>query len=664
MAVKIMKKLLIFLLLLSPAFVFAAEEIPLIPRKLFLGNPERDRPLISPGGTRIAYLAPSSGGVMNLWVRTLGKSDDRMVTDDKGSGIFVFHWGFNDQHVLFLQDNQGDENDHLKTVDLETSKVRDLTPFKDVRAVNLLKDDQHPEEVLIGLNKRDKTLFDMYRVNLLTGEVTLEATNPGDVIGWTTDEQFKIRAATAFQENLSTAIRVRDAVDKPWRNLFVTPFERTPFLGQYNGGTLVTGFSADGKTLYAATSANSDTTQLVSIDVATGKILKVLAQDPRGDLWDVADAYEVLTDKKTGAPQAAAFNYLKPEYKSIEPAFEKDLAFLKANETGVFRIMNRDYADRLWIVRYINDRKPARYFLYSRNPQKLDLLIDPDPRLSKYTLSEMKPVQIRARDGMELVAYLVLPQGDQQRNLPLILMPHGGPWYRDEWGFEGEVQWLANRGYALLKVNFRGSAGFGLKYMNAGTGQWCTGSMQHDLTDSVRWAIDQGIADPKRVVVYGGSYGGYATLCALTMTPELYVAGVDLVGPSDVGHLLSSFPPYWKPVKKRWIRRIGVDAENDPEGNRRISPLYHVDKIRVPVLIAHGTNDPRVKQEASDRIVKEMREKKLPVTYLVYPDEGHGFYREPNILDFAGRLEEFLARHLKGRLEPRQEIAGTSVQVR
>ena len=659
-----MKKIFLLLFLLSHTLIFAADEVPLIPRKMFMGNAERDRPLISPGGTRIAYLAPSSEGVMNIWVRTIGKSDDRMVTNDKSNGLFHFFWGFNDQHILFLQDNQGDENDHLKTVDVESGNVRDLTPYKDVRATNLLKDDQHPEEVMIGLNKRDKTVFDMYRVNLLTGVVTLEATNPGDVIGWTTDEDFKIRAATAFQEDLSTAIRVRDAADQPWRNLLVTPFERTPFLGQYNGGSVITGFSKDGKSLYAVTSANSDTTQLVSIDIATGKILKVLAEDPRGDLWDVADSYEVLTDKRTGAPQAAAFNYLKPEYKSIDPAFQSDLAFLKANETGVFRIINRDYEDRLWIVRYINDVKPSRYFLYTRSPQKLELLIDPDPRLSTYTLAEMKPVQIRARDGMELVGYLTLPQGEQQKNLPLVLLPHGGPWHRDDWGFDSEVQWLANRGYATLKVNFRGSTGFGLKYLNAGTGQWCTGSMQHDLTDAVRWAIAQGIADSKRVVIYGGSYGGYAALCGLTMTPELYVAGVDLVGPSDVAHLLSSFPPYWKPVKKRWIRRIGIDAENDPEGNRKISPLYNVDKIRVPVLIAHGTNDPRVKQEASDRMVQAMREKKLPVTYLVYPDEGHGFYREPNILDFIGRLEEFLAKYLKGRLEPRQEIPGTSVQVR
>jgi dipeptidyl aminopeptidase/acylaminoacyl peptidase len=658
-----MKSLTLILLILSCSIIIA-EDVPLIPRKVLLGYPEKDDPLISPAGTRIAYLAPSSEGVLNIWVKSVDKNDDRMVTDDKDNGIYYFHWGYNDQHILFFQDTDGDENDHLKTVNIKTREVKDLTPFEGVRATNLLKDDQHPEEVMVGLNRRDKRVFDMYRINVITGDVKLEAENPGDVIGWTTDTDFRIRAATAFQDDLSTAIRVRDDLSQPWRNLFVTPFEKTPFLGQYNGGSLVVGFSKDGKTLYAVTSANSDTTQLVAIEVASGKIARVLAEDANGDLWDVDDRYEVLTDKRTGAPQAAAFNYLEPEYKSIGTATSEDLSFLKSQQSGVFQIISRTVEDDLWIVKYVSNKKPHSYFLYKRQEKKLDELIDPHPKLSTYEMPERKAVLVPARDGMKLVSFLTLPLGKEKQKLPLVLSVHGGPWYRDEWGFDRETQWLANRGYAVLQVNFRGSSGFGLKYMNAGTGQWCTGSMQHDLTDSVKWAIEQGIADPKRILIHGGSYGGYATLCGLAFTPDLYVAGVNTVGPSEVAHLLSSFPDYWKPVKKRWIRRIGVDAENDPEGNRRISPLYHADKIRVPMLIAHGTNDPRVKQEASDRIVEALRKNNVPVTYLVYPDEGHGWYREPNILDFNGRLEEFLAKHLGGRLEPLTDVKGTSVQLR
>jgi dipeptidyl aminopeptidase/acylaminoacyl peptidase len=653
------------LVLAVSSTAFGSEkEVPLIPRKLLFGNPDKAYPLISPGGTRIAYLAPSKEGVMNIWVVTVGKQDDKMVTNDPVRGIFDFLWGYSDDYILFFQDTNGDENDHLKSVDLRNGDVRDLTPYKDVRATNLLKDDQHPEEVMIGLNRRDPRLFDMYRVNLLTGDVKLEAENPGDVIGWTTDRQFKIRAATAFREDLNTAIRVRDSLDKPWRDLLVTPFERTPFLGQYNGGSLVIGFHENGKILYAATSMNSDTTQLVSLDVETGKILEVLAEDPNGDLWESGDNYEVLQDKKTGAVQAAAFQYLKPHYKVINKNLQQDFAILEKAESGVFKITSRDMNDSIWMVKYTSDVKPDVYYLYYRQSKKLEPLIHVKPELEKYTFAPQKGIEIPARDGMKLVSYLTLPVGLEPKKLPLVLTPHGGPWYRDEWGFYADTQWLANRGYAVLQVNFRGSSGFGLKYMNAGTGQWCTGSMQNDLTDAVKWAISEGIADPERVAIYGGSYGGYATLCGIVYTPELYVAAVDMVGPSDVGYLLKSFPEYWKPVKKRWIRRIGVDAEKDQENNRRISPLYHVEKIRTPLLIAHGSNDPRVKQAASDQIVAAMREKKLPVTYIVYPDEGHGLGREPNILDFTQRMEEFLAHYLKGRLEPPSKIEGSSVQIK
>ena len=644
--------------------VHSSDQLPLIPRKVLFGNAVKDKPTISPGGTRIAYLAPGPEGVLNIWVATIGQKDDKMVTNDRRQGIFDYAWGYSDDHILFFQDNSGDENDHLKGVDLRSGNVRDLTPFEDVRATNLLKDDQHPEEVLVGLNLRDRRLFDMYRVHLVTGALTLEAQNPGDVIGWSVDRDFHIRAATAFQDDLSTAIRVRDSVTSPWRDLLVTPFERTPFLGQYNGGSLVTGFTQDGKYLFAVTAQNSDTTQLVKLDVATGKIVEVVGHDPKADLWDKTGRYEVMVDKKTGDVQAAVFCYMKPEYQGYQPAITEDLQILKKHESGAFHIVSRDAADSIWIVGYVSDIKPETYYLYRRASKVPEFLMNTHPELEKYKLAEQQAVQIPARDGMKLPSYLTLPPGPVKKNLPLVLLVHGGPWHRMEWGFDPEIQWLANRGYAVLVVNFRGSTGFGVQFMNAGTGQWCTGSMQHDLTDSVQWAIQQGIADPKRVAISGGSYGGYATLCGVAFTPDLYAAAVDQVGPSDVGYLLSSFPQYWKPVKKRWIRRIGIDAETDVAGNRKISPLYHVENIRTPLLITHGSNDPRVKQDASDRIVQALRDKKAVVTYLVYPDEGHGLYREPNILDNVARTEEFLAKYLNGRLEPVQPVEGSSVEVR
>ena len=659
-----MKAILFLVVVCLSHAVAAVGEVPLIPREILWGNPVKDKPMISPGGTRIAYLANSPEGVLNIWVASVGKKDEKMVTHDTTRGVFEFFWGYSDDHILFLQDNSGDENDHLKSVDLKTGKIRDLTPFQDVRATNILKDDQHPEEVMVGLNRRDPRLFDMYRVHLVTGAITLEAENPGDVIGWTTDREFRIRAATAFRDDLSTAIRIRDSHDQPWRDLLVTPFERTPFLGQYNGGSLITGFDQSGKILYAITSLNSDTTQLVALDTATGKILQVIAADPQSDLVDIEDRYEVMNDKETGKPLAAAYMYFQQKYKVLEKSLQGDFALLEKTHSGVFHISSRDARDNIWIVHYFSDTRPEAFYVYQRQTKKLEPFITSRPDLEKYKLAEQKGIVITARDGMKLPSFLTLPPETEAKNLPLVLLVHGGPWFRDYWGFDPEVQWMANRGYAVLQVNFRGSTGFGVKHLNAGTGGWCTGSMQQDLNDAVDWAIKEGIADPKRIAIYGGSYGGYATLCGIVFSPDRFVAAVEAVGVSDVAHLLSSFPPYWKPVKKRWIRRIGVDVENDEAGNKRISPLHNAEKIRTPLFIAHGSNDPRVKQEASDRIVAAMRAKNLPVTYIVYPDEGHGFERGPNRVDYAGRVEEFFARYLKGRLEPVKAVPGTSAQVK
>lgn len=661
---KIQAKIVVLFLFLVHSLVFA--DLPeLIPRKVLFGNPIQDEIQISPSGTRLAYLAPSKDGVMNLWVKTRGKNDDRMVTQDTKSGIYQYTWGYSEDHLLFLQDKDGDENNHLKSVDLTSDKVTDLTPFDNVRAVNLLKDDQYPDAVMIGLNKRDPRLYDMYRINLKSGEMKLEAQNPGDIIGWAIDQQFRIRAATSFREkDLSTAILVRDSIDSPWRELLVTPFTKTPFLGQYNGGSLVVGFSEDGKTLYAGTAANSDTTQLVSIDVQTGKIKEVIAKHPKGDLWEGGDRYEVMQEKKTGKLLAAWFNYFKPEAVPIDPGVRKDFEILQKKESGVFKISSRTADDQIWIVKYFSDVKPGRFYLYDRKSGNIEFIVDSEPEFEKYNLAKREPMLVPASDGLQMVGYLTLPVGIKAEKIPMVLIPHGGPWARDEWFLDPEAQWLANRGYAVLQVNFRGSSGFGVAHMNAGTGGWCAGKMQQDLTDAVKWAIDRGIADPERIAIFGGSYGGYATLCGVTQTPELYACAVDVVGPSDVAFLLNSFPPYWGPVRKRWITRIGVPVLEDEAANRKISPLYHVDKIKVPLLIAHGANDPRVKQAASDRIVQVMREKKLPVTYILYPDEGHGFYREPNTLDFYGRAEEFITTCLKGRAEPTQKIEGTSAEVR
>jgi dipeptidyl aminopeptidase/acylaminoacyl peptidase len=624
-----------------------AQEAPLIPRDVLFGNPTKAGPQISPDGTRMSYLAPSKEGVLNVWVKTVGKDDDAMVTHDAHRGIRSHFWAEDGKRLLYLQDLGGDENWHVYASDLETKVVRDLTPFQGIRAENMLLTRKRPAEMLVGLNLRDRSAFDMYRVDLNTGAVVLDTQNPGDVMGWVTDDDFQIRAAVAMKPDASTVLRVRDSKDSPWRDLIAWPFGE-------EGGPM--DFTKDGKSLFVSTTMGSDTSRLVKVDASSGKEVETLAQDPRCDFGGM------LYDDKEHRVQAVSFTYLRTEWKILDPSVKPDFDALAKIHEGEFAVVNRDRADKTWIVYYDVDNGPIPFYAYHRETKKADLLFVNRPALEKVTLAKVEPVVIKSRDGLDLVSYLTLPPGKDPKNLPLVLNVHGGPWARDGWGYNPEAQWLANRGYACLQVNFRGSTGFGKKFVSAGDLQW-GGKMQDDLTDAVKWAIGKGYADPKKVAIYGGSYGGYATLAGVVFTPDLYACGVDIVGPSNIRTLLESFPPYWAPMKAMFIKRIG-DVEKDDAANRKISPLFHAEKIRVPLLIGQGLNDPRVNVREADQIVKAMRDKKLPVDYVVYTDEGHGFARPENRLDFYGRAEEFLAKHLGGRSEPWQEIKGSSAEVR
>jgi dipeptidyl aminopeptidase/acylaminoacyl peptidase len=543
---------------------------------------------------------------------------------------------------------------------MKTSNVRDLTPFPGVRAENLLADRDHPLEILAGLNKRVPYLFDMYRVNIQTGEVTLEAENPGDVQEWATDKDFRISAATALDSETSdTILRVRDKATGKWRDLVRWPFAEAGS-GLYRK---IIGFTPDGAGLYVQSAMGSDMTRLAVLDLTTGEEREELASDPEHELWNFWWVPQVLVNPETHAVEAVGFNYLKPWWQVLDSTVAGDFEVLKGAEEGVFMVVDRDDSDRRWMVEYVGDKHASRYYLYDRDRESLSLLFDAMPKLAGYTLAGMEPREFIARDGLKIPCYLTLPVGVEARSLPLVVYPHGGPWAQDYWGFDPWAQLLANRGYAVLQVEFRASTGFGKRHLNAGNGQWGVGGMQHDLTDAVKWAVGEGIADSSRVGIMGASYGGYATLAGLAFTPDLYACGVDMVGPSNVKTTFESFPPYWAVRKKRWERHVG-DVEHDEEFNRRISPLFHADKIRAPLLIAHGSNDPRVKQSESDAIVEAMRKNGLTVTYVVYPDEGHGLAREENNLDFMGRVEEFLAEHLGGRKEPWREVTGSSVRVK
>ena len=632
----------------SLATAARADLPPLIPRDVLLGNPSKAQPRISPDATRLAYLAPSNQGVLNVWVRTLGKSDDRMVTNDDHRGIRTYFWAEDAKHLLYLQDVGGNENFHVYRVKLDDASVKDLTPFEGVRAQNILLDPGQPNQMLVGLNQRDRKVFDMYRVDLTTGEATLDTQNPGDVGTWLTDPQFVIRGAVASdQATGNITLRVRDGAGSPWRDLVTWPFEETG---------LPLEFAPDGKSIYVQTSVGSDVTRLVRIDAATGKEIEALASDPR------CDAGDVLIQPETHKLQAVSFDYLRREWKALDPTVKTDFETLRKASEGDFVVVSRDRADQRWTVAFPNDNGPVRYSLYDRKSRTFTPLFVNQPELEKYTLAPVEPVVIPTRDGLQMVSYLTAPVGVPAKGLPMVLLVHGGPWGRDRWGYDPQAQWLANRGYAVLQVNFRASTGFGKKFLHAGDREW-GGAMQGDLTDAVEWAVKRGTADAKRVAIMGGSYGGYATLAGLAFTPERYACGVDIVGPSNLKTLLEATPAYWATLRKTLYLRMG-DVDRDSVFNRKVSPLYHADQIRAPLLIGQGANDPRVNIRESNQIVEAMRAKGLPVEYVVYADEGHGFARPANRLDFYGRAEQFLAKYVGGRAEPFATVEGATADLK
>jgi dipeptidyl aminopeptidase/acylaminoacyl peptidase len=639
---------------------------PLIPREVLFGRAARTQPLLSPDGTRLAWLAADAEGAANVWVQSIGGDDARVVTRERHRPVSAFQWAHDGVHLLYVQDGDGDENDHVFLADLEGKNVRDLTPFRGVKATNLLVSAARPHEILVGLNLRDRASFDMYRVSLETGAVTLEAENPGDVLSWSTDPQFVIRGATAFDRTSGrTSIRVRDSAAAPWRELLSWPFEQSHvYYGQAYDGTMILSFARDGATVDVLSGTGSNTLRAVRVDAKSGRELAVLASDPRSDPGDDGSITRplALIDPATGALQAIAYEYLLAEWKFVDQSLREHLTRIAAETHGFPIPISRDAAGRRWLVEIDRSDAPPSYVFYDRATKQLTKLFDSSPELARYTLAPVQPVVIRARDGAELVSYLTLPPGVAPRNLPLIIHPHGGPFVRDRAIFDPHVQLMANRGYAVLQVNYRGSEGFGRRFTNLFTRQWGRGT-HDDLLDAIQWAVRRGIADPKRIVALGASGGGYAAMRALTQSPELFAAGVAISAPTNVRVMIESFPPYWGPSRERFIRRIG-DVIHDEAFNREISPFFHVARIRAPLLIQQGANDPRVPIAQADALVAALREAGREVTYVVYPDEGHGLRRVENEVDFWGRAEMFLAKYAGGRAEPWTKVDGATAEVR
>ena len=621
---------------LAAAAPAAAELPPLIPRETLFGNPEKAAPQLSPDGKTLSWLAPDAKNVLQVWVKSLNKDDARVITADKKRGIRQYAWAENSRVVLYLQDADGDENWHIHGVGLDGKDARDLTPGPKLQARLNGTDPAFPDTVLVALNRRNPALHDVYRLDVNTGELTLDTENPGDVAGFAPDAKFQVRAAQVMTPDGGTEIRVRDDAKSPWKTVVkVGPDEILNLVG----------FAADGKSLYLTSSVGRDTAAVVSRDLSTGKETVIAASD-------AVDAGGVVVHPTRHVVQAVSFAPGRSSWTVVDPSVAADFEGIKALYDGDFGLASRDTADKTWLVAFTGDRGPSRYYSWDRDARKGTFLFVTQPKLEGLTLAKMEPVAIDSRDGLKLNAYLTLPVGIPAKGLPMVLFVHGGPWARDQWSYNPTAQWFANRGYACLMVNYRGSTGYGKKFLYAGNRQWGL-KMHDDLLDAVDWAVKKGTIDPKRVAIYGGSYGGYAALAGLTFTPEVFACAVDIVGPSNLKTLIGSIPPYWKPMRATFDVRMGnVDSPDDAALIEAASPLFKADKIVKPLLIGQGAKDPRVNQAESEQIVSAIAKAGGKATYVLYPDEGHGFRRPENAIDFNARAEEFLGRYLGGRVEP------------
>ncbi len=610
-----------------------AKQLPLIPLAILFGNPEKCHVRISPDGQQLAYLAPYEGA-LNIWIKTVGKQDDHVITTATGHGIQAFCWAKNNRDILWLRDNNGDENWHVLKTDLATLETVDLTPFPGVK-VHIHSMSKHfPNDALITMNKENPKLFDVYRLDIPSGALTLVAKNPGHVRGWLEDANLCVRAAIGATPDGGHVLLVRNVTDGEWATKASWGAEDS------HSGPLR--FSHDGKFLYLKDSAGANTLRLVKMDLATGA-RETVASD------DACDLGTAMFNLDTCEPEVVTFTRARRDWVVLCPELVDDFKAITAANKGDLTYIDRSTDDMRWVLGFAPDDGPSAYYLYHRQTKKIEFLFYGQAAITAYKLAPMEPITFASRDGLTIHGYLTCPLGQQRANLPMVLLVHGGPQHRDTWGCNGIVQWLANRGYACLQVNFRGSTGYGKNFVNAGDREW-GGKMHDDLIDAVNWAIEQGIADPKKIAIFGASYGGYAALVGATFTPDVFCCAVDLCGISNLTTFLNSMPPYWEAMRAEIYKRIG-NPVTDVEFLHSRSPLFRVDQIKIPIFIAQGANDPRVKQAEAEQIVAAMQEKGLTYEYLLFPDEGHGIARPENSIKCYTAVEKFLTTYLGGRHE-------------
>jgi dipeptidyl aminopeptidase/acylaminoacyl peptidase len=625
-------------LALSPV---AAAPPPLIPIEELLANPAGTGAQVSPDGRWLSYLRPYEGK-LNVWVRPLPRGPERPVTRDTARPIGdTYRWSADSRRILYLQDRGGDENYRLYAVavDDETASPRELTPFPNVETELIATPAATPEAVLVTLNRRNPSLADAYRLDLRSGAADLVAENPGSFIGYVSDLRGRVRAALALDASGHYQLHARGDELSPWRLVRAYPIEDE---------IKPLAFHPDGRRLYMKSNHDSDLARLVLVDLASGTE-SVVEADPLGKV----DLDRALFDEHTGALIATRYVGDRPRWHAVSAVVAKALAATRRAREGAVNLSSWSRNQQLWVATVEAANDPGASYLVEASTGRTELLSDVRPRLDRRRLADAQPIEYAARDGLRITGYLTVPPGLPPRGLPLLLLVHGGPWERDVWGFDAEVQLYANRGYAVLQVNYRGSTGFGKRFARAAQKQFAR-AMQTDLLDAVAWAVRSGVADPKRVAIMGGSYGGYATLVALTATPERFACGVDYAGPANLVTLIEAFPPSWGPfLPRRWYPFVGNPADS---GDRRDlldrSPLTRVDAVQVPVLIFQGANDPRVTRAQSDAIASALVRKGIPVTYLVAGNEGHSFGHRETSLAVNRATEVFLGQCLGGRVQP------------
>ncbi|RJF85964.1 S9 family peptidase [Sphingomonas cavernae] len=628
----------------TPAAAAAQAAAPLIERSRLFGNPSRMAGTLSPDGKWLSWIAPL-GGVLNIWIAPAAALDHaRAITRETERPIREHFWAPDSRSVLYIQDKGGDENFLLYGVDVESGAETCLTPFENTRVTIVGTSHTIKDRILIGLNNRDPHWHDVYSLDLNSGALT-EIMRGDGVAGFLADDALTLRMAlTPNAAGGYDFFRVSNNAIEP------EPFTATTLDDALT--TQPAGFTADGATLYWIDSRGRDTAALIAQNVATSET-RVIAEH------DKADIGAVLTNPKTGVVEAWAANYLTTEWTAIDPAIGKDLALLSERLPGEIAVTSRTEADDKWTVAHDPVASVPVVYLFDRTTRTLTEFYVSRPELADVPLVPMHPLEVTARDGLTLTAYLSLPPGSDAdatgrpvAPVPMVLLVHGGPWARDTFAFNPYHQWLANRGYAVLSVNFRGSTGFGKRFISAADLEW--GARMHDdLIDAVDWAVAEGIAQKDRIAIMGGSYGGYATLAGLAFTPEIFACGVDIVGPSNLETLLETIPPYWEAAREQFHQRMGNPGT--PDGLALLkarSPLHKAERITKPLLIGQGANDPRVNQSESDQIVTAMKARDIPVTYVLFPDEGHGFARPENNIAFNAVAENFLESWLGGRAEP------------